>query len=266
MTTPTLKHLRTPVLAAALGAAVLAPGALAGQAAATRPLPFAPGEACVYRASGPLGRIGSGTMSVEDAGTSAGRQTWLLRFEFRGRMGPMTAEDHTRSWFDPRAVASVRYTKRERSPLTSTNQDVTMDLAAGRWREPGGRSGPLASAAPLDELSFLYYLRTLPLADGETHTLTRHYEVDRNPVGVRVVERRALRVPAGEFHTVVVEMRVRDPERYGETGLVRLYLSDDARRILVRMDSAVPRVGRVTLALQETSERCAPSTGAIAAR
>jgi hypothetical protein len=266
MTTTTLRHLRTPALAAALAAAALAPAALAGQASATRPLPFAPGEACVYRASGPLGRIGSGTMSVADAGTTAGRRTWLLRFDFRGRMGPMTAEDHTRSWFDPRALASVRYSKRERSPLTSTDQDVTMDLPAGRWREPDGRSGPLASEAPLDELSFLYYLRTLPLAEGETHTLTRHYEVDRNPVGVRVVERRRLRVPAGEFHTVVVEMRVRDPERYGDTGLVRLYLSDDARRILVRMDSSVPRIGRVTLALQETSERCAPSTGATASR
>jgi hypothetical protein len=161
MITTTLKHLRTPALAAALAAAALAPAALAGQASATRPLPFAPGEACVYRASGPLGRIGSGTMSVADAGTTAGRRTWLLRFDFRGRMGPMTAEDHTRSWFDPRALASVRYSKRERSPLTSTDQDVTMDLTAGRWREPDGRSGPLASEAPLDELSFLYYLRTL---------------------------------------------------------------------------------------------------------
>lgn len=261
----TVQHLRTPLLAA-LAASALIPAAVAAQAAASRPLPFSPGEACVYRASGPLGRIGSGTMAVEDGGTAGGRQTWLLRFDFRGRMGPVTAEDRTRSWFDPRAVASVRYTKHERSPLTSADEDVTMDLAAGRWSDPAGRGGPLASSAPLDELSFLYFLRTLRLADGESHTLTRHYEVDRNPVLVRVVERRTLRVPAGEYHTVVVEMRVRDRDRYGDTGLVRLYLSDDARRIPVRIDSSVPRVGRVTLTLQEASESCTPTSGATVAR
>jgi hypothetical protein len=263
-------HVRIPLmaLAAAALAASAAPdaGPLSAQTlAAAGALPFAPGEECIYRASGPLGRIGTGTMAVEHAGGGAGAGNWLLRFDFRGRVGPVVAEDHTRSWFDPRAVASVRYTKRERSPVSSTNEDVTMDLAAGRWSAADGTGGPLASRSPLDELSFLYFLRTLPLADGDSHTFTRHYEVDRNPVLVRVVERRRLRVPAGEFATVVVEMRVRDPDRYGQTGVVRLYLSDDVHRIPVRIESSVPRVGRVVMTLEDTSRGCAPA-GALAAR
>src|SRR5215218_2150945 len=48
-------------------------------------LPFAPGEACTYRGSGPLGRMGSGTFSI--ARDSASDSNWVLRFDFRGRMG-----------------------------------------------------------------------------------------------------------------------------------------------------------------------------------
>jgi hypothetical protein len=234
--------------------------------AAANRLPFAPGEQCVYRASGPLGRMGTGIMAVEHAEGARGPATWLLRFDFRGRVGPVVAEDRTRSWFDPRALASVRFTKRERTPVSSADEDVTMDLAAGRWHSPDGSGGPLGSSAPLDELSFLYFLRTLRLADGDSYTFTRHYEVDRNPVEVRVVQRRALRVPAGEFSTVVVEMRVRDPERLGNAGLVRVYLTDDAHRIPVRIETSVPRIGRVVMALQEASGSCAPRAAALAAR
>jgi Protein of unknown function (DUF3108) len=249
--------------ALALGAAVLCAGDAAAQQAS---LPFSPGEQCVYRGSNRLGRIGTGTMAVEGPVQEGGRRTWLLRFDFRGRVGPAGISDQSRSWWDPSAAASVRYSKRERSPISSVTQEVRMDLGARRWAGEDGRGGQMATAAPLDELSFIYFLRTLRLGAGDTYSFTRHYEPGRNPVTVRVVGRGSMRVPAGEFRTVEVEMRVKDPARYRGEGVIRFHFTDDARRIPVRIESAIPGGGRMVLSLESGAGSCAVAPVSMARR
>lgn len=167
-----------------------------------------------------------------------GRRALLLSFDFRGRVGPAVVENHTRSWVDPDSLASLRFTKRERSPITSRNDDVRMDPARGRWEGADGTGGALPADRPLDELSFIFFIRTLPLAEGAVYSLNRHFEPGRNPVVVRVVRRGRTTVPAGEFATVEVEMRVKDSARYrGGEGVVRLSLTDDDRHLPVRIES-----------------------------
>lgn len=221
-----------------------------GQAAR---VPFSVGEELVYRASSSrFGKLGTGTMTVTGPEEVQGRRTYVLGFDFRGRIGPAVVRDRTRSWLDPRAMASLRYQKAERTPLGSRDEDVRMDLAGREWTAANGDQGGLASAAPLDELSFLFLVRTLPLEQGATYGLNRHFDARRNPVQLRVLGRQTVTVPAGEFRTVAVEMRVRDPERYGDQreAVIRLYVTDDERRIPVRIDSSMPFVGSVTMALQ----------------
>jgi hypothetical protein len=118
-----------------------------------------------------------------------------------------------------------------------------------RWSAQGGLEGALVSDLPLDELSFLYYVRTLPLADGATLTVSRHFDAARNPTVLRVVGREDVDVGAGRFHAVVVEMRVRDARRYRGEGVIRLHLSDDKCRLILRLESDMPDAGKATLAL-----------------
>ena len=256
--------LRRLIPAALAMAATLASPPLPAEPAAaqgTRALPFAPGDQCVYRGSGVLGRIGTGVMAVDGPEQVDGRSVYLLRFDFRGRVGPASVEDHTRSWFDPAELASIRYTKRERTPISSRAQDVRMDWAARRWSSAPEGGGAMSTALPLDELSFLYFIRTLPLDDGGVYTLTRHYEAGRNPVVIRVLGRGPIRVPAGQFTAIEVVMRVKDPARYGGEGVIHLHLTDDARRIPLRIESAVPRAGRMVLSLESGRGGCAVSGG-----
>ncbi|MDB4950349.1 MAG: hypothetical protein JWM27_2998 [Gemmatimonadetes bacterium] len=252
------------VAAAAVAGALVAAGAAAQ--ARPAPLPFAPGEACTYRGSGPLGRMGSGTFAVE-RDEAAGAGSWLLRFDFRGRVGLLRVENHTRSWFDPAETASVRFTKNERSPFSTRREDVHMDRAARRWTgmkdEPGGA---MPTGAPLDELSFIFFLRTLRLDDGDHYSFTRHYDTSRNPIVVRVLGRGTVKVPAGRFRTVQVEMRVRDPHQYGGEGVILIHFTDDAHHVPLRIDSRIPRAGHVTLALEALSATCGaapPATHAV---
>jgi hypothetical protein len=108
----------------------------------------------------------------------------------------------------------------------------------------------MPTTAPLDELSFIYFLRTLPLDSDSVERVTRHYDPARNPIAVRVIGRDTVRTNAGTFPTIVVEMRVKDARRYAGEGVIRLHLSDDAFRYPVRIESSVPVLGATVLTLE----------------
>ncbi len=238
---------------------LLLAGELGGQSG-NAALPFAPGEELVYRLRlGGIGTIGRGVMAVDGPELVRGREVYVLRFDFRGRVGPVVVEDRTRSWLDPAEMASLRFSKYERSPLSSDRQEVELYPVQRQWKAADGETGRLPTEAPLDELSFLYHIRELRLADGDVYSCVRHFDAARNPVTVRVLERGRLRVPAGEFATVLVEMRVKDPGRYGGEGVIRLHVTDDARRIPVRIESSIPRAGKTVMDIESVSApRLAP--------
>lgn len=242
----TRRWLVLPLAAAAAAAA----GGADAQSANPR-LPFGPGEESVFRVSSPrVGRIGTGYLRVSGGEQVRGQDAWLLRFDVNGRIALATVHDQTRSWIVPGRMTALRYTKQERSPLGRRDQDVSIDPAQRRWTE-GGEQGVMTTDAPLDELSFLFYLRTVPLETGATYNFSRHYDQRRNPVRIRVIGRTRLTVPAGTFDVVEVEMQVRDPERFGGgAGILQIHLSDDARRLPVRIESTAPVLGRIVLSLQ----------------
>jgi hypothetical protein len=225
-----------------------APPALAQAPASSKP--FAPGEVLTYRAvSGRFGSFGRGTMRVQGPVDIRGVEALQLSFEFRGRVGIFRVEDRTHSWVSVDDLSSLRYEKTERSPLGSRSEDVEIYPEEGRWENALGGSGETECPHPLDELSFLYFVRSLPLADGAEYTLTHHFDRGRNPVTLKVRGRETVEVPAGVFETIVVEMRVRD-ER---VSTMRLFLMDDEARVPVRIESSAPWVGSTRLLLESVS-------------
>jgi hypothetical protein len=96
----------------------------------------------------------------------------------------------------------------------------------------------------------MYFLRTLPLTPDTVYTFTRHFDPARSPTTVRVIRRETVTTGAGEFQTALVEMRVKDPRRYRGEGVIRINISDDPCRLLVRIESAMPLVGAGVLTLE----------------
>ena len=249
MTGAAARPVRRALAGALAGAAVVA---LAGTPlrAQSPELPFAIGERLEYRVRvAGLGTIGRGTMWIEGPAEVRGHDAWVLRFDMRAGRGPFKAEDRTSSWIDPERMASLRYTKTERHPLSRSSETVEMFPETGRWAEAGGDEGTSTSDAPLDELSFMYFLRTIPVDGDTTLRFDRHFDAARNPTLVRVVGRERVTTEAGEFDTVVLEMRVRDPRRYRGEGVIRIHLSDDAARVPVRIESRMPVVGTAVMSL-----------------
>jgi hypothetical protein len=212
--------------------------------------PFAIGESLEFRVKvGRLGDIGTARMWIEGPDTVSGVPTWRLRFETEAGKGPFRGSDRTSSWLDPVTFSTLRFEKRERHLLSRSEEQVSIDRATQRWGDDDGKSGPLASSVPLDELSFMYFLRTLPLGRDTTMTFTRHYDEARNPTIVRVIGHDTLTTPAGIFRTAIVEMEVRDPKHYQGTGTIRIYFSEGACRMPVRIESRMPLLGATTLTL-----------------
>lgn len=212
--------------------------------------PFQPGEALTYQVRvSRVGDVGTGRMWIEGPMIEGHTLVWRLRFEMEAGRGPIRASDRTSSWLDPVRFGIVRFEKVERHVLSRSSERVTIERETNRWSDAEGRSGPLGSDAPLDELSFIYLLRTMPLDSGATIRLDRHFDADRNPTIVRVVGRDTLTTPAGIFRTRVIEMEVRDPKRYRGTGIIRIHMDEGSCRMPVRIESRMPVLGITTLTL-----------------
>jgi hypothetical protein len=225
---------------------------LGGTAAAQHPadLPFAPGERMTYVGRVHVGVGGSGTISVEAPSQLRGTTTWVLRSDMQGKLGPIKATERHASWLDPARLATLRYTSSERHLFKKHDDAVTILADERRWSSDGGLSGELATDRPLDELSFLFYLRTLALPNDSTLVLSRHFDVTRNPTTLHVVGREQIEVGAGRFRAILVEMRVRDTRHYQGEGTIRIHLSDDRCRLLLRLESKLPDAGTATLLLK----------------
>jgi hypothetical protein len=215
-------------------------------------LPFAVGERLSYdtRAGGIGGRA---EMWIDGPVEVRGTPAMVLRFSFVTKIGPFGVSDQTTSWWDARRSATLRFEKRERHLLDRHTEEVEIDGGTGHWRATDGREGDGPSAAPLDELSFIYFIRTLDLTGDSTMRLQRHFDAERNPTIVRVVGRDTITTPVGVFGTREIEMRVRDARHYRGEGIIRLSISDDACRRPVRIESRIPGAGNVVMTLAAAS-------------
>lgn len=213
-------------------------------------LPFALGERLVYEGR-VRGFTGRGTMWVDGPVYIRGIPTYELHFDFLARVGPLSVSQKTTSWLDPERMAVRRFEKRERHLLARREEAIEVFPEERRWRARDGAAGASPTDAPLDELSFIYFIRTLPLTSDSTLRFARHFDVDRSPTLIRVLGREQVDSPAGSFGTVIVEMRVRDPQHYKGEGTIRFSISDDRCRLPVRIESNIPDAGKVVLTLAD---------------
>lgn len=240
------------MLSARLGFAVASLAAFSTRlpSQSTPALPFAVGERLVYD-----GRVrgigGRGTMWIQGPVDVRGVPTYELHFDFSARVGFLTVSQKSTSWLDPERMATMRFEKRERHLLVRRDESIEMFPNERRWRARDGETGASPTNAPLDELSFIYFVRTLPFTSDSTQRFARHFDLNRSPTLIRILGREQVSTPAGSFGTVIVEMRVRDPEHYKGEGTIRFSISDDRCRLPVRIESNIPDAGNVVLTLAD---------------
>ena len=189
---------------------------------AQRCLPFAAGETLNYGIRvAMMGARGKAVMSVTGPEELRGRLVLRLRSEAHVGVGFLRGSDATASWIDPLDFASLRFIQHEHHIISNASDSVEIFPEQRRWQRGNGTDGAMRTDAPLDVLSFIYFLRTLPFGPDSAWVLDRHFDDLRNPTKVRVVGRDTIDTPAGKFDAWSVEMQVRDTAHVGQ-GVSRL--------------------------------------------
>jgi len=189
-------------------------------------------------------------MSVEGPVDVRGTSTYVLRSQTKAGMGPFKGSQLMESWLDPLMVRSLRFHEQERRFFHSRTVRTEILPDDRRWTDDDGASGESTTNASLDELSFIYYLRTLPPGKDTLYEFSSHFDATRNPVTVHESPGGVIETSSGVFVTTLMEMRVHDPRRYRGEGIIRVFLSDDRCRLPVRIESSVPGMGSFVLTME----------------
>lgn len=218
--------------------------ALAARIAAA---PFAVGEKLEYDVRYLGGRVGKGMMEVREITDVRGRPAWHTVFNVQGRVLFVISVDITlESWFDVMSLNSLRFHQDQRYTGTKKVQNIEIYPERGMFKEDD-RPELVTVADPLDDGSFLYFVRTIPLEVGQTYTFQRYYKPEKNPVKITVVRRDTVTTPAGTFRTLVLRPDIKSGGLFGE-GKSEVWVTDDSTRMVVQMKSDLP-VGTLSLYL-----------------
>jgi hypothetical protein len=210
------------------------------------PYPFSVGETLQYEASLGMLPVGTATASVSRMTRERGSEAFV--FAMIGQGGPpgIRVRYDLTSWVATGRFTSLRFHRRFAQGNRVQEERYQIVSDSSRYRQEGGTQDWAAPRDAMDELAFLYYLRTIPLEVGKSYTLGRYFKTGYNPIRVRVTGRESLTLPGGRSAPgLVVEISAR-----ADTMTVRF--TDDARRLPVLLDLPMP-YGSVTLALTSVS-------------
>jgi len=233
-----------PVSILIVRAALLA--RLAGPAPApVAPYPFAAGETLSYDAKLGYFPIGSATASVGRA-REQGADAFV--FAFAGAGGPpgVRVQYELTSWTRSTRFASLRFHRKMVQGNSMEEQRYQIVPDSSRYRLEGGGQDWVAPRDALDELAFMYYLRTAPLESGRSYTISRYFRTGYNPISVRVVGRESVTL----YDNSSVPCFVLDISTRGTS--MRMRLTDDARRLPVQLELPMS-FGTVSLELSGVS-------------
>ena len=212
---------------------------------------FPVGERFSYGARyGPF-NIGSAAMEVMGIDTVHNVETVHIRFRISGGAFGYHLDQTIESWvgrfdFRSRRFSSVQD---ERDKHRERRYDIYPD--SGFYREEGKDTTFATVLEPLDDASFLYWIRTVQLEVGKRYEYARYFRPDRNPVIIEVLGRERVSVAGKKWRALVVRPRI--PQGRGifaEKSETHIWLSDNPQRIVLAIQSNFS-FGTVTLKLKD---------------
>ncbi len=214
-------------------------------------VPFPVGERLTYGARYGIFSVGTAVMEVMGIDTLRGVETVHIQFRISGGALWYHLDQTLESWIGRKDFQSRRFrsTQDERDRHREHSYEIYPD--SGFYREAGRDTTFATVAEPLDDAAFLYWIRTLPLEVGKRYESARYFRPDRNPVIIEVLRRQRVGVVGKKWNAIVVRPRI--PQGRGifaERSETRIWLSDDARRIVLAIQSNFS-FGQVTLKLKE---------------
>jgi len=201
---------------------------------------FGVGESLEFSVGYGILKAGSATMQVRDVADSSGRPIYRIMTtatsnSFFDSFYPV--RDTMRSFVDAQGVFSWRYEKHMREG------DYRKDQVADFLQEQGiavdGRDTIAIPIYAQDVLSALYYVRTQPLAVGQSLRVPNMTDRKSYDLEVRVLAREKITTPAGEFNCLKVEPLLQAAGIFQHEGRITVWMTDDRLHLPVLMKSRI---------------------------
>lgn len=213
--------------------------------------PFEVGEELRYSAKLGFLRLGTGTISVASIDTVRGVPSYYFRFTLEGGNALYKVNSVLESWTGVDDLKSRRF-RQDISERGRQTRFRTYEIFpdSGYYRLEGDSTQPATPEHPLDDASFLFYMRTQRLEVGKEYKLDLYFRTEKNPVVLRVEKREDMELPDGsKVKCLVVAPIVGDRGIFAARQDARVWLTDDERRIPVQIRTRYP-FGVVTLRLE----------------
>jgi hypothetical protein len=221
------------------------------------PHPYGPGEKLVYDLAVGGAKVGTGSMALVQGEEIDGHETYHTTFDIKGGFLFFKVNDRLESWFEPASATSHRFHQliNEGSYHKERYFEIYPDSAKLHQR---GFEQKESVPEPLDDASFFYFVRTVPLNIGETYTYTRYFRPEKNPVIVKVLRREKITVDAGTFNTIVLQPIIKSGGLFAEGGEALIWVTDDDRRIMVQLRAKMPVLRSLDLFLKSYTPPASP--------
>jgi hypothetical protein len=230
--------LLTAPVAGALSAQSPIPPAPQDTPAAPNKRSFAPGERLTYDVSFGRLHVGRGTMLLTGPDTIGSHTAWRAIFTIAGGTFFFHVRDSTVSWFDTATLSSLRFVQHINEGRYHADRDYRISPERATYSRNDAPEVPSVQD-PLDDGSFLYFLRNVPLEIGHTYTFNRYFQPAGNPIIIRVLRREQVTVPAGTFNAIVVQPRITTSRILSHKGHAEVWLADDSTHMMLQLKSSL---------------------------
>jgi hypothetical protein len=204
---------------------------------------FGTGERLVFDVNFGFVTAGEAVLSVTRIDTLAGRR--CFRVEFTVNSLPsfswvFKVEDHYLTFVDEKTIAPWKFEQHIREGNFRKDFVAEFDQRQ-KIAKAEGREHPTPQYVH-DILSAFYYVRTIDFSGkkpGDLIMLSNFYSDTTYDLAVKVLGRQELDIEAGTFRTIVVEPMVKDGGLFKSEGRIVIWLTDDERKMPIRVNTKV---------------------------
>jgi hypothetical protein len=228
---------------------------LVGQTAAAQSAwrhPFVVGERAEYDLKYGILRAGTATLGVTGIDTVRDRPAYCFRLTTSAGVNlalyKYSIRDTMRSWVDTATFHSLRFNQdqldggRTRVKRYEIFPDRSVFTADGENEEP-------SVSDPLDEIAFLFFVRSQPLEVGATQSWARYFKPKSNPVTLQVLRRDTIEAAGRKWPTIVVRPIIKTSSLFAEGAEAQVWIADDPSRVIVQVNTHL-KVGSITMRLK----------------
>jgi hypothetical protein len=201
---------------------------------------FQVGEFLVFDVAYGFVVAGSAVMAIPDTQWIHSRPCYRIMTEARSSKffsKIFEVKDRVVSFVDMEGLFSWRFEKHLREGKYRSDKTVLFDQVNHRVIE--GKDTIAVQPFIQDILSSFYFFRTLDLKVGKPVDIDNYGDGKIYPLRVHVLKKETIEVPAGTFRCIVVEPVMRVEGIFKQTGQLRIWLTDDERKMPVLMKSKV---------------------------